>query len=93
VRWLLLGLLGVLLWLQQSLWFGRGSLPDVWRLEAEVRGVAESNLKLAERNARLEAEVIDLKTGLDAIEERARYEYGLVGPGETFYQFLAPVPK
>lgn len=79
-------LLFLLLLLQGQLWFGQGSLPDLWRLQKAVEAQQAENDKLEERNAALAAEVRDLKSGLEAIEERARAELGMIREGETFYQ-------
>lgn len=79
-------LLVLLLMLQGQLWFGQGSLPDLWRFKRAVEAQQEDNHQLQERNASLAAEVQDLKGGLEAIEERARSELGMVRRGETFYQ-------
>jgi len=82
---LLLLLLG---YLQYKLWFGEGSLQDVWELLQEVDFQRQENIDLRERNAALEAEVQDLQQGLDAIEEHAREDLGMVKEGETFYQVV-----
>ena len=79
-------LLFLLLVLQGQLWFGQGSLPDLWRLQDAVEAQQAENRQLEERNAALAAEVQDLKRGLEAIEERARSELGMIRKGETFYQ-------
>lgn len=79
-------LLFLLLLLQGQLWFGQGSLPDLWRLKRAVEAQQDENRQLEERNAALAAEVADLKSGLEAIEERARSELGMIRDGETFYQ-------
>jgi len=85
----LVGLLVVLLViLQYRLWFGDGSLQEVWRLGKEARETKAELLRLQSRNQALEAEVADLKSGLEAIEERARAELGMVDSDETFYQFV-----
>ena len=85
----LLGLLVVLLLaLQYRLWFGDGSIQEVWRLREEARISREEVVRLNMRNQALAAEVADLKSGLEAIEERARADLGLIGEGETFYQFV-----
>jgi len=81
-------LLLVLVYLQYRLWFGDGSLQEVWELHREVEAQREENLQLRERNAALEAEVRDLQQGLDAIEEHAREDLGMVKEGETFYQLV-----
>lgn len=75
----------VLLLLQLRLWSGSGSLQEINRLEAEILAQEQENAALEERNEALRREVADLKTGQDAIEERARSELGLVRKGETFY--------
>ncbi len=81
-------LLGLLLVLQYPLWFGNGSAVAAWRLHQQVKAQKTENGRLAERNQALIAEVIDLKHGLDAIEERARAELGMVKQGETFFQVV-----
>ena len=72
--------------LQLKLWMSDGGLHELWELRAEVEAQSAENARLAARNAALEAEVRDLKEGLDAIEERARSELGMVKRNETFYQ-------
>jgi len=81
-------LLLLLVYLQYRLWFGDGSLQEVWQLHREVEAQREENLQLRERNDALDAEVLDLQQGLDAIEERAREDLGMVKQGETFYQIV-----
>jgi cell division protein FtsB len=88
MRKLLILLLLLLAYLQYRLWFGDGSLQEVWELHREVDAQREENLQLRERNAALEAEVRDLQQGLDAIEEHAREDLGMVKEGETFYQLV-----
>jgi len=74
--------------LQLRLWFGEGSIQEVWRLRTEVDASRTEVLRLTMRNQALAAEVADLKSGLDAIEERARADLGMVGKGEAFFQFV-----
>ncbi len=74
--------------LQFKLWFGEGSMKDVWALDAATATQAEKNAQLKERNQTLSAEVDDLKQGLEAVEERARYDLGMIKQGETFYQVV-----
>lgn len=81
-------LLLLLVYLQYRLWFGDGNLPDVIQLGNEVEQQREENIRLRERNDVLDAEVRDLQQGLDAIEERAREDLGMVKDGETFYQIV-----
>ena len=71
--------------LQSRLWVGEGSFAEASMLESKVGNQVKINRALIERNARLDAEVQDLRSGLDAIEERARSELGMIGPDETFY--------
>ena len=88
MRKLIVLLLLVLVYLHYRLWFGDGSLQEVWELHREVEAQREENLQLRERNAALEAEVRGLQQGLDAIEEHAREDLGMVKEGETFYQLV-----
>jgi len=85
---LLILLVVLLVYLQYSLWFGDGSLQDVWRLHQDVEQQRQENAVLRERNEALEAEVLDLQQGLEAIEERAREDLGMIKKGETFYQVI-----
>ena len=87
MRWALVvaGLLLLLVGLQQRLWFGDGSLDEVADLERRIAAQKAENARLAERNRALEAEVQDLKTGLGAVEERARRDLGMIRKDETFY--------
>jgi len=81
-------LLIVLVLLQFRLWNGHGSIPDVRRLQEVRRSLQSENEKLRERNLALAAEVLDLKQGLAAVEERARSEMGMIMPDETFFQIV-----
>jgi len=92
MRWVLWLLVVLLVLLQYRLWVGDGSLAEVWGLYQQVEAQREENRHLQERNQALEAEVTDLKQGLDAIEERAREELGMVKDGETFYQIIEEPP-
>ena len=92
MRALLAILLLVLLALQFKLWFGEGGYRDVQRLAQRVEQQAQENELLAQRNRELQAEVEDLRQGLEAIEERARSELGLIKENEEFYQ-VVPAPE
>lgn len=74
--------------LQYRLWFGKNSIPDYMSRQQEVHKQAQQNANLAQRNALLKADINDLTIGLEAIEERARNELGLIKKGETFYRIL-----
>jgi cell division protein FtsB len=85
---LIIVLLILLVFLLYRLWLGEGGLLDVWEMHREVEEQRQENARLRERNAALNAEVLDLKQGLQAIEERAREDLGMVKEGETFYQVV-----
>ena len=74
--------------LQYPLWIGKGSWLKVWELDRSLTQNREQNAKLKARNDALDAEVRDLKQGLEAVEERARYELGMVRPNEVFFQVV-----
>jgi len=78
--------------IQYPLWFGKGGWLRVRHVDRQLQAQREENTRLALRNAALSAEVRDLKTGLDAIEERARVELGMIKPDEVFFQVLEPRP-
>lgn len=88
MRWLVWLLLVLFVLLQYKLWVGDGSLAEVWDMYRQVEMQKEENQRLRERNQALEAEVQDLKQGLESIEERAREELGMVKENETFYQII-----
>ncbi|MCB1679740.1 MAG: septum formation initiator family protein [Halioglobus sp.] len=92
MRWLLFALLAVLAALQYRLWIAEGSLAEQCRLERQVRQQTLVNTRLRERNAVLEREVLDLKSGNRGLEQRAREQLGLIREGETFYQFADELP-
>lgn len=72
--------------LQLRLWAGDGGMQELWRLSHEIDRQQAENLALRERNEALEAEVLDLKQGAAAIEERARSELSMIRNDETFFQ-------
>lgn len=81
-------LIAVLALLQYRLWLSHDGLPSLLRLHYSVEKQREANAQLEERNQVLSAEVKDLKSGLDALEERARSELGMVKPNETFFHVI-----
>ncbi len=85
-------LLVILILLQYPLWFGDGGVIAVWRLNRGIAAQQKENAQLKDRNQTLEAQVNDLKQGLEVIEGRARSELGMVKKGETFYQIIDPKP-
>lgn len=74
--------------LQYRLWFGKNSVPDYLALEQEVLRQQEVNEKLRQRNKLLYADTDDLKSGVEAIEERARNELGMIKENETFFRII-----
>ena len=78
--------------IQYPLWFGKGGWLRVWELDRHVEAAQGKNGELERRNSALAADVRDLKTGTDAIEERARYELGMTRPDEVFYQYVEKTP-
>ena len=76
--------------LQYPLWIGKGSWLKVWELDRSLTQQREHNARLKARNDALDAEVRDLKQGLEAVEERARLELGMIRKDETFYQVIPP---
>jgi len=77
-----------LLMLQYRLWFGKNSVPDYLSLKEEVIRQEGVNDKLKQRNKLLYADTDDLKLGVEAIEERARNELGMIKEGETFFRII-----
>lgn len=78
----------LILLLQYPLWLGKGGWMRVWDLDQRLSAQSATNERLVRRNNGLEAEVRDLKNGLGAIEERARFELGMVKDDEVFFQIL-----
>ena len=81
-------LAGLIVLLQYPLWLGKGSWMRVWEVERQLSAQRNTNQKMQLRNAALDAEVRDLKQGLDAIEERARSELGMLKQDEMFFQVI-----
>lgn len=92
MRLLVIFLVILLVMLQYKLWVGDGGVSEVWRLKKAVEQQQLENRILKERNMALEAEVKDLKQGLEAVEERARSELGMIKKNETFYQTVEEDP-
>ena len=83
-------LAGLLLALQYPLWIGKGSWMRVWELDRSLAQQRLANIKLKSRNDALDADVKDLKQGMEAVEERARLELGMIRKDEVFYQVVTP---
>ena len=88
MRWLIVVLLLLLAALQYRLWLGEGSLAEQHRLELQVEEQSRINSELKARNAVLEREVLELQTGNQGLEQRAREQLGLIREGETYYQLV-----
>ncbi len=88
MRALALTLATLIALIQYPLWLGKGSWLRVWEVDQQIQAQRATNQKLQARNAALDAEVRDLKQGLDAIEERARSELGMIKRDEIFFQIL-----
>ena len=88
LRWLLVVLGTVAVLLQAQLWLSDGGYRKTMKLRDAVAEQRDMNERLRERNAALDAEVVNLKQGLEAAEERARTDLGLIGRRETFYQVV-----
>src|SRR5690349_5440323 len=88
MKWLSAALALVVVLLQFRVWVSDSGVRDVDRLKHAVAAQRLENDQLAERNKQLDAEVHDLKTGMGALEERARSDLGMIGSHETFYQVV-----
>jgi len=85
-NWLFVVLILLLAGLQYRLWVGEGSLAQATQLKQQIADQRGENEQLQERNRILEAEVLELKSGMETVEERARQELGMLKEGETLYQ-------
>lgn len=88
MRSVIIGLAILFLLLQYKLWVPDGGVPEAWRLRNDVQKQAQKNNELHDRNARLLAEIKDLRQGKEAVEARARRDLGMVRKGEVFYQYV-----
>jgi len=90
VRLVTLALLALLGLVHAELWFGRGGVPRVVDLSGKLAAQTVANEAARKRNEQLVAEVSDLKEGLEMVEEKARFELGMVKPDEILVQVAAP---
>lgn len=93
MRLITLSLAALLLLIQYPLWLGKGGWLRVRDLEQQVAAAQKKNDELKARNAMLNSEVRDLREGAGAVEERARYELGMIRDGEIFIQVIEPSGK
>ena len=77
----------LLLVFQAQLWFGHGSLGHVTQMTKQLNGLNTTTARLQAENKQLKAEVEDLKTGMDMVEEKARFELGMLKPNEILVQY------
>ncbi|MDD2740796.1 MAG: cell division protein FtsB [Rhodocyclaceae bacterium] len=92
MRWLTVALLVFIGLIQYPLWLGKGGWLRVWEYDRQLEQQKEVTKGLEIRNAGLDAEVRDLKQGYDAIEERARFDLGMIKQDESFIQIPEKVP-
>ncbi len=90
MRLLTLALLALLALVHAELWFGKGGVGRVVELSGKLHEQQASNLLARQRNEQLVAEVSDLKEGLEMVEEKARFELGMIKPDEIFVQITSP---
>ena len=90
MRYVSVALIVLLALVHAELWFGKGGVPRVMELNAKVREQTAGNEAARKRNEQLAAEVRDLKEGLEMVEEKARFELGMVKPDEILVQISAP---
>lgn len=93
MRLLTICLAALLVLVQYPLWLGKGGWLRVWDLDKQVTEARQKNDQLKARNDKLESEVRDLQTGTGAVEERARYELGMIKSDEVFVQVLEATDK
>ena len=92
MRWITLGLVGLLVLVQAELWFGKGGVPRMVELQRKLAAQRSTIALARHRNDQLSAEVSDLKEGLEMVEEKARFELGMIKPDEIFVQ-LSPARR
>jgi cell division protein FtsB len=92
VKWLAIALGLVIAVLQYRVWLSDSGVRELARMQGSVTQQRTQNTALVERNRQLAAEVRDLKTGMGALEERARSELGMIAGNETYYQVVPAAP-
>ena len=90
MRYITLALAALLVLVQAELWLGKGGVPRTLDLGTKLQVQQAANNEARARNTRLEAEVSDLKEGLEMVEEKARFELGMIRPDEIYVQVSAP---
>ena len=92
MRWITLGLVALLALVQAELWFGKGGVTRMVELQRKLDAQKSTNEQARRRNEQLAAEVSDLKEGLEMVEEKARFELGMIKPDEIYVQ-LSPARR
>jgi cell division protein FtsB len=92
MRWITLGLVALLALVQAELWFGKGGVTRMVELQRKLDAQKSTNEQARRRNEQLSAEVSDLKEGLEMVEEKARFELGMIKPDEIYVQ-LSPARR
>ena len=92
MRWITLGLVALLALVQAELWFGKGGVTRMVELQRKLDAQKSTNEQARRRNEQLAAEVSDLKEGLEMVEEKARFELGMIKPDEI-YVHLSPARR
>ena len=90
MRWLALVFAALILAIQYPMWLGKGGWLQVREYDRQVALQRDANAKLKARNDALDADLRDLKTGYEAIEERARADLGMIRQDEVFFQIQTP---
>ena len=90
MRWITLGLVALLALVQAELWFGKGGVTRMVELQRKLDAQKSTNEQARRRNEQLSAEVSDLKEGLEMVEEKARFELGMIKPDEILVQVSTP---
>jgi cell division protein FtsB len=88
LRYIVYGLLALLIAIQYPLWIGKGGWLHVYQMDKEVQAQQQKNQELEKRNKKLAGDVNDLRQGTRAVEERARIEHGMVKESETMVQIV-----
>ena len=90
MRLVTIALLALIGWVQAELWLGKAGVAHVMDKRAELEALRQANDAAKQRNDRLQAEVSDLKEGLEMVEEKARFELGMIKPNEIYVQITTP---
>lgn len=93
MRYLTAALVALIALVHAELWFGKGGVPRMVELQGKLHDQQAANQTARARNAQLDAEVRDLKEGLEMVEEKARFELGMVKPDEILVQLTGAKPQ